>query len=479
MTTPKRHTISEMLDIKSVAIVGVSSSMGYYWPHSMLQWPHDLKLWFVSRSEGEALGHKLYQSIADIPESIDFAIIRVPHQAVSGVLKEASAKGAKGATIFTSGYSELGTEEGRHREEDLRQIAETIPTRVLGPNCMGLMYPKIGMAFMPTVKRLAGDVGFLSQSGGVAISTYTAGVESGIGFSKIFSFGNAVDITPAEILDYFGRDDETAVVGAYIEGTKEGKVLLGKLQSLAKKKPVVVLKGGRSKEGSRVASSHTGALAGSNEIWDAAFRQANVATVVTLEDLIATLGLFSLSPPPASRNVGVLAISGGTSVVYTDLCIERGLRIPPTSRETLEKLDPLIKDVGTSLSNPIDLAADYYDFENIGQVIRITGEEPRFDSIILEVNAHHIHQVGTIMGLTEMVGEFWGVMAEACRNIVREQKKPVIIAVPEVAYPEARNIAWKAFIGQGLPVFRNISETIGALERVCDYYEIQRRRAKM
>lgn len=479
MTTPERHTISEMLEIKSVAIVGVSSSMGHYWPHSMLQWPHNLKLWFVSRRQGEALGHRLYQSVGDIPETIDFAIIRVPYQAVSEVLKEASAKGAKGVTIFTSGFSELGTEEGKQREEEISQIAETIPTRVLGPNCMGLMYPKIGMAFMPTVKQLVGDVGFLSQSGGVAISTYTAGVEAGVGFSKMFSFGNAVDITPAEILDYFIDDEETAVVGAYIEGTKEGNVLLGNLKSLAEKKPVVVLKGGRSEEGSRVASSHTGALAGSKEIWDAAFRQANVPTVVTLEDLIATLGLFSLSPPPASRNVGVLAISGGTSVVYTDLCIERGLKIPPTSKETLEKLDPLIKDVGTSLGNPIDLAADYYDFENIGQVIRIVGEEPRFDSIILEANAHHLHQVGTIMGLTEMVGEFWRVMAEAGRDIVREQNKSVIVTVPEVAFPEARSIAWKAFIKEGLPVFRNISEAVGSLERVCDYYETRRRRGKI
>jgi len=411
-----------MLDIKSVAIVGVSSSMGHYWPHSMLQWPHDLKIWFVSKREGEALGRKLYQSVADIPESIDFAIIRVPFQAVSDVLKETSAKGAKGVTIFTSGFSELGTEEGKQREEEIRQIAETIPTRVLGPNCMGLMYPKIGMAFMPTVKQLAGDVGFLSQSGGVAISTYNAGVEAGVGFSKMFSFGNAVDITPGEILSYFSRDDETAVVGAYIEGTKEGRVFLGNLKSLAEKKPVVVLKGGRSEEGSRVASSHTGAIAGSNVIWDAVFRQANVPTVVTLEDLIATLGLFSLSPPPTSRNVGVLAISGGTSVVYTDLCIERGLEIPPTSEETLERLHPLIKDVGTSLSNPIDLAADYYDFEGIGQVILIVGEEPRFDSIILEVNAHHIHQVGTIMGLTDMIGEFWRVMAEAGRDVVKKQR---------------------------------------------------------
>ncbi|MFQ5834047.1 MAG: CoA-binding protein [Candidatus Thorarchaeota archaeon] len=476
MTDIHRPTISEMLKIKSVAIVGVSSSYGYYWPHSMMQWPHDLRMWFVSRREGEVLGHKLYQSISEIPEDIDFAIIRVPYQAVPEALKQASEKGAKGATIFTSGFSELGTEKGRQREEELKQLALSLPTRVLGPNCMGITYPKIGFAFMPSVEQRVGNVGFLSQSGGVAISTYTAGVDCGIGFSKVFSFGNAADITPTEILQYFENDDETLVVGAYIEGTRDGKELLKSLRRVAEKKPVVVLKGGRSEEGSRVVSSHTGALAGSKEIWDAAFRQANVPTTKTLEDLISTLSLFSQSPSPRSRNVGIIAISGGASVVYTDLCIENGLQIPETSSKTIEKLDPVINDVGTSLGNPIDLAANYYDFGEIGQVIQTVGHDSSFDSIILEADAHHLHQVGAVMGLTDMVGQFWMTMAEACRNIVENLGKPVLIVVPEVAYPEATAKAREVFVRAMLPVFRNIHEAVGALARVCDYYETLKRR---
>ncbi|MFW9975681.1 MAG: hypothetical protein ACFFDQ_10470 [Candidatus Thorarchaeota archaeon] len=348
--------------------------------------------------------------------------------------------------------------------------------RAFGPNCMGLMYPKIGFAFMPTIKRLSGNVGFLSQSGGVAITTYTAGVESGVGFSKVFSFGNQVDITPQELLDYFQDDDETEAIGAYLEGVKNGKNILDSMKKLASKKPVVVLKGGRSTEGSRAAASHTGALAGSKEIWQAAFRQANVVTVDTVEDLIATLSIFSLSPRPKTRNVGLIAISGGASVILTDLCIEKGLNVPRTSDDTIKKLNPLILDVGTGLGNPIDLAADYYQDQTTSEVIRIAGEDTDFDSLIIEADVHNMHQVATIMDAADVLVDYWKVMAQAAKKVVETKNKPVLVVIPEVAYPIPRNDAWNVFVNHGLPVFRNITEAVSALSRVCIYYETKEKR---
>ncbi|MHA3963117.1 MAG: CoA-binding protein [Candidatus Thorarchaeota archaeon SMTZ1-45] len=477
MTQTMKPSISDILNIRSVAIVGVSPSMGYYWAHSMLQWEHDLRVWFVSRSGGEVLGHKILTSVEDIPEKIDYAIIRVPYKAVPEALRECHRQGAKGVTIFTSGFSELGTEEGKQREEELRGILDETGMRAFGPNCMGLMYPKIGFAFMPTIKRLSGNVGFLSQSGGVAITTYTAGVESGVGFSKVFSFGNQVDITPQELLDYFHTDIDTKAVGAYLEGVKNGKKILDSMINLAERKPLVVLKGGRSTEGSRAAASHTGALAGSKEIWKAVFRQANVLTVDTVEDLIATLSIFSLSPKPRTRNIGLVAISGGTSVILTDLCIEKGLNVPRTSEETIKRLDPLILDVGTGLGNPVDLAADYYQDQTTSEVIRIVGEESMFDSLIIEADVHNMYQAASIMGAADVLIEYWKVMAKAGRKVVETENKPVLIVIPEVAYPVQRADAWKIFVEHGLPVFRNINEAASALSRVCDYYENRDRRS--
>ena len=471
MNSIVRPKISEMLEIKSVAIVGVSASMGYYWPHSMLQWDHDLRIWLVSKSGEEVLGHKIYRNLLDIPEPVDYVILAVPLRAVPEVLKECAQKGVKGVTIFTSGYSELGTEEGRQREKEVKDIVHSMSFRVFGPNCMGLMSPRIGFAFMPTVDRLPGNVGFVSQSGGVAITVYTAAVHAGVGFSKMFSFGNAVDISPYELLDYFETDQETDVVGMYIEGTSDGEYLLESLRRLAEKKPVVAVKGGRSIEGSRAVSSHTGALAGKDEIWDAAFRQANVVAVDTLEDLEATLSVFSKSPQPRSPNVGIIAISGGTSVIYTDLCVERGLRVPPSSRETVAKLRTLVRGVGNSVANPIDLAADYYSDQTMAEVIRVAGADPAFDSIILQADVHNIHQVASIMGAADVVEGLWEIMAEAGREVVEKEKKPVLVAIPEVAYPGARETAWQKFVEAGLPVFRNISEAVGALSGVCKYYE--------
>ncbi|TFG09290.1 hypothetical protein EU538_05630 [Candidatus Thorarchaeota archaeon] len=478
MSPVKKPSVKEMLDIKSVAIVGASVKMGYYWAHSMLQWDHDFKVWLVSKSEGEALGHKIYPSVNAIPENIDYAIVRVPHQFVPSVIGECAAKGAKGFTVFTSGYSELGTEEGRQRERELAELVYSLPIRVLGPNCMGLTYPKLGFAFMPTVKRSIGDVGFLSQSGGIAIATYTVGAEGGIGFSKVFSFGNQIDIKPKEIVDYFIDDDETNVVGMYLEGSQEARELLYSLRELSSKKPVVALKGGRSSEGSRAASSHTGALAGSNQIWSAAFRQANIPTVGTIEELVATLAVFAQCPKPKSPRIGLVAISGGTSVIYTDLCIEAGLGVPPTSKETLEKLDPLIKDVGTGLTNPIDLAADYYQDQTMSEVVRIAGSDPRFDSLILEADVHNIHQVATIMGALDVIDGFWEAMAEAGADVMTNQKKPVLVAIPDFAYHESRTDAWEIFVKHNLPVFRSMEEAVHALSRAWHYYERRDARAQ-
>jgi acyl-CoA synthetase (NDP forming) len=476
MTQAQRVSIAELLEIKSVAIIGVSARMGYYWTHSMTQWDHDLRIWFVSKSGGEIIGRKIYTSLIEVPEPIDYAILAVPYRAVPDVLRECAEKGAKGATVFTSGYSELGTDEGRKREEELDALIKELGIRVFGPNCMGLMYPKLGFAFMPSVPRRIGNVGFLSQSGGVIITTYTAGAESGVGFSKIFSYGNSIDINPIELLDYFESDIETKVIGAYLEGTERGRELLDSLIRTAAKKPVIVLKGGRSNEGSRAVSSHTGALAGNNEMWDTVFKQANVIQVNTLEDLIATLSLFSKCSAPQSRNVGIIVISGGTSVVYTDLAVEYGLTVPSTSPESLEKLEPLINDVGTSIRNPIDLAANYYDDSTTQQVISIVGNESRFDSIILQADVHNIYQVAKIMEADELMEDFWSTMAKTSKQIMEEWNKPVLIVIPDVAYPEARKTAWDLFVDEGLPIFRNIREAVGALSRVCQYYEKRKNR---
>jgi acyl-CoA synthetase (NDP forming) len=215
-------------------------------------------------------------------------------------------------------------------------------------------------------------------------------------------------------------------------------------------------------------------------MWKAAFRQANVITVDTLEDMLATLSLVSLSPKPKSRNVGLIAISGGTSVIHTDICVEKGLKVPKTSEETMKKLDPLVLDVGTGLGNPIDLAADYYQDQTTTEVIRIAGEDLKFDSLIIGADVHNMFQAASIMGAADILVEFWKVMAKAGKKVVEKENKPVLVTIPEVAYPIQRTEAWNAFVAHGLhglPVFRNINEAVSALSRVCDYYETKEKRS--
>ncbi|MFX1483950.1 MAG: CoA-binding protein, partial [Promethearchaeota archaeon] len=151
MTKTKKPSIVDILDIKSAAIVGVSSSLGYFWVHCMTQWNHNLKLWLVSKREGEALGRKIYTSVLDIPEQFDFAIIAVPYRAVPQALRECHEKGAKVVSIFTSGFSELGTQDGKQRELEIQEILNETGMRAFGPNCMGLLYPELGISFIPNV----------------------------------------------------------------------------------------------------------------------------------------------------------------------------------------------------------------------------------------------------------------------------------------------------------------------------------------
>jgi hypothetical protein len=152
------------------------------------------------------------------------------------------------------------------------------------------------------------------------------------------------------------------------------------------------------------------------------------------------------------------------------------LRVPKTSQETIEKLDPLIRDVGTGLGNPIDLAADYYVDQTTSEVVRLVGEEPNFDSIIIEADIHNMHQVATILDAQDNLVDYWTIMAEAGKQVVDNQKKPVLVAVPDVAYPGPRAEAWNVFVKHGLPVFHNVKEAINALSAVRAYYERRKRK---
>ena len=461
----------DFIHSKSVALIGTSPSAGFYWLKSFLNFGFPGKLYPINPKIDEALGMKFYKSLSDVPDPVDYAILRVPSHIVSGVLDECIAKGVKCVTIFTSGFSELGTKEGAQREREIAAKIRASHMRAFGPNCMGLTCPESYFAFRSDLKPNPGPVGFISQSGGKAIDTYLAVTETKLGISKVFSYGNEADISSWELVEYLHQDPKTQVIGVYIEGVRDGPRLRKAIATCAPEKPIVVWKSGVTDAGKSAVSSHSAALAGSTEIWDALLRQTGAAQVDSFERLINTIVTFMRCPKPPGKRVALIAISGGAGVAGTDSLAQYGFEIPRLSSETIEALSNVINAVGTNIKNPIDMASSYFYPENTVKTIRHVAEDRNIDAIIVEAAPHYVHFMANHMDLTDMASVYWDMMIQAGQYCVKELHKPFLVAVPAVGYPQENLATRIQFRKANLPVFSNIAEAADILKIIYDYYQ--------
>ena len=342
---------------KSVAIVGVprGMKMGKLFLMALQDQHYSGHIYPVHPKAEEIDGLKAYSSVSAIPEQVDLAIILVPHHRALPVVKDCAAKGVKGAVLFTAGYRETGTDEGEMLERELASVARSAGMRLFGPNCMGLYCPESGLSFFPELSRTPGPVAFISHSGSLGNILCRMGPQKGIHFSKAASLGNECDLTAADLLSYLMDDPKTGVIGAYLEGIKQGPSFLSALKGASRKKPVVLWKVALTPEGSKAAASHTGALAGSREIWNGVVRQSGVIPVQGLDVLLDTLMGFSLLPPRLGDRVAILSGPGGLAVAAAEACGNAGLKLAKISSKTLAILAEFIPPTGTSLQNPIDV----------------------------------------------------------------------------------------------------------------------------
>ncbi|MFX1563594.1 MAG: CoA-binding protein, partial [Promethearchaeota archaeon] len=318
----------EFIHSKSVALIGTSPSTNFYWLQSFLNFGFSGKIYPVNPKIDKAMGLKCYKSLNDVPDPVEYAVFRVPAQIVSSVLDECIAKGVKCVTIFSSGFSELGTEEGHRLEAEITKKIHAHNIRAFGPNCMGLICPETHFSFRPDLKPNPGHIGFISQSGGKAIDCYLALDETGVGCSKAFSYGNESDISSGELVEYLHRDPTTQVIGMYIEGVKDGPRLRAALTACAPEKPTVIWKAGITQAGAKAVLSHSAALTGTTEIWGGLLRQTGALAVDNFEQLINTAVTFLRCPPPPGKRVALIAISGGAGVAGTDSLAQYGFEIP-------------------------------------------------------------------------------------------------------------------------------------------------------
>ncbi len=349
--------LDDILHPRSIAIVGLSRRMtaGKVFLISLLEQGFPGRIYPVHPEAHEIDGLKAFPSVTAVPGPVDIAIILVPHRATLRVLQECANKGVKGAILFSAGYKETGTEEGKTLQAELSRLARSSGMRLFGPNCMGVYCPKTGLSFFPGLSKQPGTVGFVSHSGSLAMILARMGPQKGIRFSKVVSLGNECDLTCSDLLDYLGNDPETEAIGAYVEGVQTGRYFVDALKGASRKKPVVLWKAGLTPEGGKAAASHTGALAGSHEIWSAVINQSGAVSVVGLDALADTLMAFSLFPPNLGDRMAILAGPGGMAVGAADACANQGLRLAELSPSTRSRLSGLVPPAGTSISNPVDI----------------------------------------------------------------------------------------------------------------------------
>ena len=364
--------LDKILKPKSVAVIGASTDpfkWGYMLLNAIKQSGFEGPIYPINPKAEEILDLKCYPSVKDIGKPVDMALVVVPARFVPSVFQDLADIGTKGAVVITSGFSEAG-EEGKKLIADIKNIAEG-NTRFIGPNCMGVTSSEAKLsALMIPFLHESGEVAFISQSGGYGLQLYIRASAMGVGVGKFVSSGNESDLKGWNYLEYFGQDDDTKIITMYIEGLKNGRKWYEAAKEVTKKKPIVAIKVGVTEEGSKAAASHTGSIAGSDKVYDAAFRQAGVIRAYDSAEMFDYVKGLLYSPLPQGKNIAIVSNSGGVAVETADRLIQNGLKVPTFNEEAQAEIQELIPGFGNA-KNPVDLTAtlNMNSFLNVPDIV--------------------------------------------------------------------------------------------------------------
>lgn len=342
-----------------VAVIGASRDphkLGYGVVRNLVEYHYRGPIYPVNPVASEILNHRCYTSIAEVPDPVDLAVIVVPAPIVADMLDQCGRRGIKHAIVISGGFGETGR-EGRAREEALARVARKHGMRLVGPNCIGTIdtHASVNTTFVVGMPQV-GAIGFVSQSGAMCAAVIDWARGAGVGFSRIVSLGNQADVNETEMLTALVDDPQTRVITAYIEGVTDGRAFMQAAADAARRKPVVVLKAGQGASGAKAVASHTGALAGSAEAYEAAFRQSGVLRANTMEELFDWARALAWQPLPKGDRIAVLTNAGGPAILAVDVIEASGLRVAPLTEQTRAYLRPRLP-AAASVQNPVDVLA--------------------------------------------------------------------------------------------------------------------------
>ncbi len=461
----KIKDLSFINNIKSIAVVGPSKKREYFFLKNHALYFKGPIYAVHPKVEDIPNFNKnyIFPTVEDIPGEVDFAFIAVPPSQVLKTIDSCVRKKVKLVTVFTSEFSDSGTEEGIALEKELLERAQN-RLRILGPNGMGLFYPKKGIAWRPQFPTIPGNIGFIAQSGGICnIAIYGANA-IGINFSKVFSFGNGADLDFVDLIYFLSNDQETDIILCYLEGINEGRIEFLKSVLNQNKKPIIFLKGGKSKTGSIAAKTHTASISGDNQLWDAFFKQFNIIQVDSLEQLLHTARLIDCYGIFNLKNMAVFSISGGYGVVLVDLIEKIGINVPPFSSKIQEKLDEKLLLPGTSSKNPLDLAAQFFMENAVYETIELALSDDNIDGLILDLPSFYL----TTVFKTQDNKTFETNIIEAL-TLAHKFKKPIIPIIQRLNRSEERDRISKSLIENNIPVFGDPLEVIPLLPKISNY----------
>ena len=352
--------LDKIFNPQNVAIIGASDvegSVGYALVKNFTQLGYAGKVYLVNIRKPEILGVKTYKTVDQIPEPVDLAIIATPAKTVPDVMDECGRAKVKGVIIVSGGFKETGP-EGKALEEKILEVAKKYDIRVVGPNCIGIIHPKINLnaTFLDKMPK-PGNIAFLSQSGALGSAILDLAIHENIGFSNFVSVGSMIDVDFGDLIDYFGSDPKTKSILMYIEGITEARKFMSAARHFARTKPIIVVKSGKFTESAKAVASHTGSLSGEDGVYDAAFKRAGIVRVEEVADLFNAAEVLGTQPLPKGPRLAVITNAGGPGVMATDALIARGGKLAELSEKTMDMLNRVLPPFW-SKGNPIDVLGD-------------------------------------------------------------------------------------------------------------------------
>ena len=461
-------SLDEVFAPRSVAVVGVSNNnlaFAEVVVHA-LQQAEFPAIYPVNPKYDEVMGLKCYAGILDIPGPVDHVVVNIRADLALQLLDDCATKGVRSVHFFTAGFGESGIKENAELEQEMLEKAQTAGFRIIGPNCIGLFVPRSRLVNDFGIPLDPGAIAFLSQSGGHAFNLPNFSANRGLRYSKVVSYGNALDVNENELLEYFTQDDETEIITAYIEGVQDGKQFAASLGKAAAVKPVIICKGGRTEAGLRAAHGHTASMTSSVDVFDAVCKQRNVIMVDGIEELIDVIvAIQFLKSIPTRNRVALVGAGGGPSVLAGDDMEKEGLNMPAFTEGLQDQLKEVLPVVGGILSNPLD-TTNMATPEAITAGVRVLSGAAEIDMIVYHLGFHPISKWG--MGFFTDKGYIQQI-ADAMKTGLGSSQKPFMVAlrVPQTIEGMQEFLAvQEVFVENRLPVFHDMGDLAKALRRV-------------